>query len=205
MERHQTRRRFEKGCRVCRVDRRDDLDDITIAEPANLIIPAKKLIFPAAVSRHLNQRRHHGWRSVMIANMCRRYWNSNIDVPPRPSSPPHPVPPKTQARDARVGLTLGSTSHGSLSLSPRPLLGSDDLPGIPTARRHPSPEFSPLRCDVSPSDGLPGAFRSCTGRTPVSYSDMASQAFCPNLKAGRRQSRAGLSRSGPRIDLNQLR
>jgi hypothetical protein len=47
VERHQARRRFGKGVASSRVDRRDDVEDVAIAEPGNLRFPAKNLIFSA--------------------------------------------------------------------------------------------------------------------------------------------------------------
>jgi hypothetical protein len=39
-----------KGCRVCRIDRCDDVEDVAIDAPGNLLIPAKNLIFARAVT-----------------------------------------------------------------------------------------------------------------------------------------------------------
>jgi hypothetical protein len=44
VERHQARRRFGKGVASGRVDRRDDVEDVAIPEPGNLLFPAKNLI-----------------------------------------------------------------------------------------------------------------------------------------------------------------
>ena len=56
-----------------RVDRRDDLDDIAIDEPANLRFSAKILIFrPGRFFRYRNHLRHLGDRSRRRSSSARK-------------------------------------------------------------------------------------------------------------------------------------